>query len=191
MSLETECVGRNVQRIRRERGMSMGELARRSGLSKQTLSMIESGRGNPTVDTLAAIARCLGLGVHGLLTEWGIPVFLQRDGQATWQDEPERSVRELSRIYGSGHVMSSILRLSRPAESMVLRAALTPGALYHVYVVEGVARCGIENGLIEVAARDFMRFPADVPHALEAVSACCFIHLTTTLPQRPQFDMSN
>ncbi|MEV5705647.1 helix-turn-helix transcriptional regulator [Actinoallomurus sp. NPDC052274] len=36
-----------MQRRRRQRGMSQAELARRTGLSKATLSQLESGGGSP------------------------------------------------------------------------------------------------------------------------------------------------
>ena len=36
-----DLVARNVRRFRHERGYSLSELARRAGLSKQTLSSIE------------------------------------------------------------------------------------------------------------------------------------------------------
>ena len=39
-------VARNMRRFRLERAMSLGEVSRRSGLSKQTLSKIELGEGN-------------------------------------------------------------------------------------------------------------------------------------------------
>ena len=52
---ENALVARNVRRYRQERAVSIGELARRSGLSKQTLSKIEQGVGNPTVETLALL----------------------------------------------------------------------------------------------------------------------------------------
>src|ERR1700741_4738573 len=52
---ENQLVARNIHRFRRERAMSQGELARRSGLLKQTLSKTEQGLGNPTVDTLAQL----------------------------------------------------------------------------------------------------------------------------------------
>jgi len=49
-------LGRNVRRIRGERQMSLGALARQAGLAKQTLANLESGTGNPTVETLLAVA---------------------------------------------------------------------------------------------------------------------------------------
>jgi transcriptional regulator with XRE-family HTH domain len=54
-------VGRNLARIRREKGMIQEQLAERSGYSQQYLSGIERGRRNPTVVTLFEIATALGV----------------------------------------------------------------------------------------------------------------------------------
>jgi transcriptional regulator with XRE-family HTH domain len=53
-------------------------------LSKQTLSKIEEGEGNPTVDTLAQLGAALDMPARRLLTEWGTPVFVQRNDDAEW-----------------------------------------------------------------------------------------------------------
>ena len=52
-------VGRNLARLRRERGLTQEELEVRSGLSQQYLSSLERGRRNPTVITLYEIAQAL------------------------------------------------------------------------------------------------------------------------------------
>ena len=52
-------VGRNLARLRRERGLTQEELEVRSGLSQQYLSSLERGRRNPTVSTLYEIAQAL------------------------------------------------------------------------------------------------------------------------------------
>ena len=52
-----------AQAIRRERlqsGMSVSDLARRAGVAKSTLSQLESGLGNPSIETLWALATALG-----------------------------------------------------------------------------------------------------------------------------------
>ena len=45
---------------RRIRGISQQDLARRSGISVSTIKHIESGKSNPSVDTLLHIADVLG-----------------------------------------------------------------------------------------------------------------------------------
>lgn len=53
-----------VRRMRRVTGLTQAEFARRiAGISKGALVQIESGRGNPTVRTLARIGRAFGLEV--------------------------------------------------------------------------------------------------------------------------------
>lgn len=54
-------VGRNVSRLRREKGLTQEEVAERSGFSQQYLSSLERGRRNPTVITLFELAQALGV----------------------------------------------------------------------------------------------------------------------------------
>ena len=53
--------GRELKRLRRERGLKLGELATRSGLSAGSLSGYEHGRNRPRAASLAALARALGV----------------------------------------------------------------------------------------------------------------------------------
>lgn len=48
---------------RRELRLSQARLAKIAGIEQAGISQIESGRANPTVGTLAAIARGLGMGL--------------------------------------------------------------------------------------------------------------------------------
>ena len=52
-------VGRNVARIRHEKGLTQEDVAARSGFSQQYLSSLERGRRNPTVITLYELAQAL------------------------------------------------------------------------------------------------------------------------------------
>lgn len=62
MSDETlQTIGRNVRRLRDERGLSQSDLAKRAGLSRQMVALIEGADSNPSVGTLAEVARSLGV----------------------------------------------------------------------------------------------------------------------------------
>lgn len=61
-------VGRNVRRIRLEKGLTQEAFAERSGFSQQYLSDLERGRRNPTVVTLFELATALGVS-HVALVE--------------------------------------------------------------------------------------------------------------------------
>jgi len=50
-----------IRRIRRSRGLSQDRLAELSGVDQSSLSLIETGRRTPTIDTLARLADALGV----------------------------------------------------------------------------------------------------------------------------------
>lgn len=52
-------VGRNLARLRREKGLTQEELSLRSGFSQQYLSGLENGRRNPTIVTIHELAMTL------------------------------------------------------------------------------------------------------------------------------------
>ena len=61
--METESVrdmlAANLRRARVERGLSLSEVSRRSSIGKSTLSQLEAGTGNPTIETVFSLSRAL------------------------------------------------------------------------------------------------------------------------------------
>jgi transcriptional regulator with XRE-family HTH domain len=184
---ENQLVARNIHRFRRERAMSLGELARRSGLSKQTLSKIEQGLGNPTVDTLAQLGGALDLPARRFLTEWGTPVYVQRHDEGSWHAHAEWAERILDETYGSGYVRTLVLTLERVGRQPQVIDPHPSGTLHHLYVITGKVRAGPVSEPIDLVAGDFARFPGDTPHLLACLSERASAHMVTTVPQVRQF----
>lgn len=63
----TGVLARTVQSLRAERGWSLDQLARRSGVSKGVLVATEQGRSNPNLATLARIGDAFGVPVTRLI----------------------------------------------------------------------------------------------------------------------------
>ena len=64
----------NLKRLRHQRGLTVAELSRaavdRDGrVSASTIRAIERGATNPTLSTVLALARALGVGVEALVEE--------------------------------------------------------------------------------------------------------------------------
>src|SRR5690348_12478412 len=154
-------VARNIRRFRQERQLSLGELARRANLSKQTLSKIEQGTGNPTIESVGAIADALQVTVRRLVTEWGTPLFVQRAEAAGWEWSGEDwALRSMDQVYGSGYVHTSVLRLRRtPRQRRRSFDNGTPGTLHHLYVIDGEVRAGPVKEAVLLGPGDFARFP--------------------------------
>lgn len=62
-----ESTGMRIRREREHHGMSLRELARRAGLSPSLVSQIETGKTEPSVSSLAAISREIGISLNELV----------------------------------------------------------------------------------------------------------------------------
>jgi XRE family aerobic/anaerobic benzoate catabolism transcriptional regulator len=66
MNLLQRALGRRVRALRAERNFSLQALAERAGMSRRFLVEIEAGRGNPSLDKLARLARALRVPLRDL-----------------------------------------------------------------------------------------------------------------------------
>lgn len=59
-------VGLNLQRIRRDKGLSQEELAHRARVHQTYLSGVEGGKRNPSIDVLGRVVAALGVDIEEL-----------------------------------------------------------------------------------------------------------------------------
>jgi len=64
---ESEKFGENLKRIRKAKGISQGEISRILDVDKGFVSNIENGKTNPTLATIAKIAKAIGVSVGELM----------------------------------------------------------------------------------------------------------------------------
>lgn len=64
---EAERLGKNLKRIRQAKDISQGEISRILEVDKGFISNIEAGKTNPTLATIAKIAKAVGVSVDKLL----------------------------------------------------------------------------------------------------------------------------
>jgi transcriptional regulator with XRE-family HTH domain len=63
--------GRNVRAKREQAGLKQVEVGERIGVGQQRLALIESGKQNVTLKTMASLAEALGCDLPGMLVEPG------------------------------------------------------------------------------------------------------------------------
>ncbi|MDP3763793.1 MAG: helix-turn-helix transcriptional regulator [bacterium] len=64
---ESAKLGKNLKRIRTAKGISQGEIGRILGVDKGFVSNIENGKTNPTLATIAKLAKAIGVSTDELL----------------------------------------------------------------------------------------------------------------------------
>jgi transcriptional regulator with XRE-family HTH domain len=159
-------VAANVRALRAARGLSLGELASASGTGKATLSRIEAGQGNPTVETLFALADALGVPLGALTADRAAAVQhvraadLPRVGGAV-------EARVLTQV--SGGALVEALQITFPAGEVRSSQAHPPGVVEHLVLTGGRLRAGPAGATVELDTGDVLRFAADVPHEYAAL----------------------
>jgi len=67
MQSESIKLGLNLKRIRTKKGISQGDIARSLEVGRGFISTIENGKTNPTLVTIAKLAKAVGVSVDELL----------------------------------------------------------------------------------------------------------------------------
>jgi len=67
MQSESTKLGLNLKKIRTKKNISQGDIARDLGVSRGFISTIENGKTNPTLATIAKLAKAVGVSVNELL----------------------------------------------------------------------------------------------------------------------------
>jgi transcriptional regulator with XRE-family HTH domain len=163
-----DVLARNLRRLRIARHLSLSELARATGMSKATLSSIENGRANPTVETLASLAAALRISLLELLEELPMgDVRIVRAALARSELHdciPQRTIDELV-IDGA----MRIAEIALPARAVHEVEGKASGSRAHVFVLQGKLIAGPVACSTELGTGDYASFPADVPHVYETV----------------------
>ncbi|WP_081973547.1 XRE family transcriptional regulator [Kitasatospora phosalacinea] len=174
-------IGLRLRELRASRGLSLSELARRSGVGKATLSGLESGTRNPTLETLYALTTALGLPLSAVLQDSGRAAGPEVSGRAAGPEVsgrtagPEVSGRVLDAVllerFEDAAAVSETYRVRIRPGGVQRSAAHPPGTVEHLVVLSGTALVGAESSPVPVAAGGHHTWAADVPHRYEAVGA--------------------
>jgi len=157
----------NLRRLRIARHLSMSELARATTMSKATLSSIENGRANPTIETLAALSGALRIQLAELLEE--LPpgdVRVVRASASRFEPRDGIPSRSLEEIASAASI--EIAEISLGARERREVQSKPKGTRAHVYVLAGTLLAGPVERVSELGSGDYASFPADVPHVYEA-----------------------
>ncbi len=161
-------IGENLRTLRG--AVSVLELSRRSGVARNTIAAVERGAGNPTVDTLYALADALGVPLSDLLArpEGGSGPHIVRAGEGPEVDGAALDAHLLERIERPG--MLGELYTIRFHPGAARCAPPHPfGVEERLHVHAGRVRVGPAEAPVELGPGDYARYSGSVPHLYEAL----------------------
>lgn len=164
-SLASERVGQQLHGMRKARRLSIRALAELSGLSVNTLSLIENGKTSPSVSTLHQLAQSLDVPITAFF-EYEHPkirVVYQRAGERQQLVFSQGQMEKLSA--GMPHMGSEpfIARLEPDANSG--KTPIVYAGREFIYCLEGHITYTIEDNVYPLAPGDSLIFDAYTPHS--------------------------
>jgi transcriptional regulator with XRE-family HTH domain len=164
-----ELIAAALRRERRRAGLSLTEVARRAGIAKSTLSQLESGTGNPSLETLWAICVALDAPFSRLLDppRPRVQVIRADEGPTVSAEHASYSATLLAACAPGAR--RDIYRIvAEPGQARVSEPHM-PGVTEHVVLTAGRALVGVAGGPVELAPGDYISYPGDLPHVFEAL----------------------
>lgn len=164
----TRRVADNLRALRKQRDLSLDDLAARSGVSRATLSQVETSKTNPTIAILWKIAAGLGVPFASLLGEERVErmrVLRRSDTQVLRSADGRLESRPLTPAGASPMVECYELRLAPRGVSP--SDAHARGTCESLTVLTGTLKLHVGEQVCELAAGDSVFFEADVPHTYE------------------------
>jgi len=166
---ETPRVGARVRSLRRERGLTIEQLAAATGLTKGFISQLERDRTSPSLSSIARICDALGVRLSHIFEREPAPALVRRDERPvvdayfptsnfllSSRDEPRLQVieSEVAPGAGAGDELYSL-----------------PGEIEFVYVVEGTLEIVVGDETMTLGRGDSLTYELSKPHTWRNPSA--------------------
>lgn len=163
-------IARTLRREREGAALSVSELARRAGVSKATVSQLESGAGNPSVETLWALGVALDVPFAVLVDQQanaptliraadhtGVPAAAAAYSATLLSASPPGARRDLYLLQAE----PGDPRRSGPHH---------PGTVEHVVLISGRAEVGPVDETVTLGPGDYLCYLGDAPHIFAAMT---------------------
>lgn len=163
-------VSKNIKEIRKEKDLSLDELARLSGVSKSMLAQIERGSGNPSLSTLWKIANGMKVPFNALVAHPKAPFEIVR-------------ISDMDPILGNGGEVRdyAIFPDDEDRRFSVYYIEVEPGCgwqsephlhgtIEFVTVFSGALEIEEEGQKFQIQKGESLRFKADAVHSYRSIS---------------------
>jgi len=163
-------VGRNLRRLRVQRGLSLERLSKASGVSRAMLGQVELGQSAPTINVLWKISHALGVPFSALISTnnaGGVRVLRATQAKKLMSHDGSFSSRALFPFDEPRRVEFYELRLTpRSVEDADSHA---PGTMENLVVSQGQVEIEVAGENHVLNPGDSILFEADVHHVYKNI----------------------
>lgn len=165
-------IGETVRRVRSSMGLTLGEVSKRSGVSRAMLSRLETGDVMPSLETLVALTGALGVGLASLFQELGTGTA---GAQHVRSGEGLEVVRRGTKRGHTYHLLAADRGPRRAFEPFLVtltdKSEVFPGfehpGVEFIYILDGSLTYRHGNNSYLLKRGDALTFPGSAPHGPE------------------------
>lgn len=171
-------LSQTIRKVRQTQGMTLEQLARKSGFSKGFISQVENFRQTPSLKALVRIAEALGIPVSSLFSEAGNAVPQYTFGRI---DEGEELHRDDGEQYGIRYFAMAYQQIGRKMDPFIIEysPAGPRDFMFHdteefFVLLEGELDYYLydNNGRHRMRTGDTLYLKANIPHRVELPEGC-------------------
>jgi transcriptional regulator with XRE-family HTH domain len=160
------CIGPAARRLRRERGLTLAEVAARSGLNIGYLSQIETDKASPSLETLGALGSALQVPVAWFFLDTVAPPKVVRATERPGRAGLNGAGRIEDVDGGSGRDLRIVQTTMPPGVRTGFHAHA--GDEHHL-VLTGRVRLAQGDHAVELGPGDYLVWDATIPHDAETI----------------------
>jgi transcriptional regulator with XRE-family HTH domain len=184
-------VGQRLRVLRKARKLSIRSLAEISGLSVNTLSLIENGKTSPSVNTLHQLAKSLNVSITAFFENEprAKRVVYQKAGERQQIVFSQGQMEKLSEgmpILGSEPFITKLEPKASSGESPIIYAGRE-----FIYCLEGHITYKVDGDIYPLAPGDSLIFDAYMPHGWRNTAAGVSCALLVLCPVDSPDESSN
>ncbi|WP_206789697.1 helix-turn-helix domain-containing protein [Amycolatopsis sp. MtRt-6] len=176
-------LGSQLKTLRTRHGMSLRDLAARSGVSATMLSQVERGVTEPSLSTLRRLAEVFGESVASLFDSSPPAVWISRPGTRSTLAGPRGLVRYERLTPGNGQL--EVLRAVLPPGTATSEEPWAHASTECAYVVAGTLTVQIGDATHEVLAGESITFDSNRPHLYRNSTGSPVEYLVSITPPSP------
>lgn len=160
----SKIIASNLKALRNERNLTLGQLAKESGISKTMLSDIEKGNSNPTINTIWKIAKGLKVPYTKLIDNIDKETTIIRKSEPVMQTGETQSYRVYCYYKTTPIRNFELFYVELDADSSNSSIGHSEKAQEYIYIIKGKLTLNTEKGNYILQEGDSFVFDSLINH---------------------------
>lgn len=162
-------MAKNLTTLRKKKGISQLQLAKLTGTTRATITLIESGKSNPTLEILLKISQGLKISIEELISNPRAECKLVKASEVPLDRRSKNGV-SLRKLLPEKLPATEIDELTLEADAVLTGAPHIEGTREYFTCVKGEFLIGVLGESYRLEKGDVLTFPGDKPHSYKNIS---------------------